>query len=109
VDLGLGRLLKSVEKVQGIALITADHGNSEDMFETDKKGNLLRDENGQPKPKTSHSLNPVPFIIYDPGFQGEYVLSEKTKAGLSNIAATCIRLLGYIPPEDYDPSLIEFV
>ena len=109
VDLGLGRLLKIVEKVKGIALVTADHGNSDEMFELDKDGKPKLGEEGKPKPKTSHTLNPVPFIIYDPLFQGEYRLASVAKPGLSNIAATCIQLVGYSPPDDYDTSLIAFV
>lgn len=108
VDLGLGRLLKAVEEMAGIALVTADHGNSDEMFELDKDGNPILNENGQVKPKTSHSLNPVPFVIFDPLFQNEYRLSFPENAGLSHVAATCIRLLGYEPPGDYDASLIKF-
>ena len=107
--MGLGRLLKVVEKVRGIALVTADHGNSDEMFELDKDGKPKLDEDGKPKPKTSHTLNPVPFIVYDPLFEGEYQLTGVAKPGLSNIAATCIQLLGYRPPDDYDASLIAFV
>jgi len=105
----LGRLLKAVEKMAGIALVTADHGNSDEMFELDKDGNPILNENGLIKPKTSHSLNPVPFVIFDSLFQNEYRLSFPDNAGLSHIAATCIRLLGYEPPGDYDASLIEFI
>jgi 2,3-bisphosphoglycerate-independent phosphoglycerate mutase len=59
--------------------------------------------------KTAHSLNPVPFIIYDPLYQGEYRMADIKEKGLSNIAATLLNLLGYEKPEDYDPSLIEIV
>jgi 2,3-bisphosphoglycerate-independent phosphoglycerate mutase len=99
VDLSLRRVLEVVEETKGIALITADHGNSDEMF-TVKKGKRIV--------KTAHTLNPVPFIIYDPGYAGEYTLrTDLEKAGLSNIAATVFRLLGWEPPEDFDPSLIE--
>jgi len=108
VDLALERLIRVVEETGGIALITADHGNSDEMLELDEKGNPKLDEAGRPISKTAHTLNPVPFIIYDPGFQEEYRLAKIENAGLSNIAATCIQLLGYRPPEDYDPSLITF-
>jgi 2,3-bisphosphoglycerate-independent phosphoglycerate mutase len=108
VNLALGRLLPVIEKLKGIALVTADHGNSDEMYELDKNGQPKKDENGRIKPKTSHTLNPVPFIIYDPSYQGEYKLSALEKPGLSNIAATCMQLLGFEPPSDYDPSLIEF-
>jgi 2,3-bisphosphoglycerate-independent phosphoglycerate mutase len=99
VDLSLRRVLEVVEKTQGMALITADHGNSDEMF-------TLKD--GKRIVRTAHTLNPVPFIIYDPGYAGEYSLrTDLEQAGLSNIAATVFRLLGWEPPEFYDPSLIE--
>lgn len=108
VDLGLARLLKVVNETQGFAIITADHGNSDEMYEL-KKGQVLTNENGKPKAKTSHTLNPVPFIIYDPANQSDYQLrTDLPHAGLSNIAATVIELLGHAAPEDYNPSLIEF-
>jgi len=109
VDLAIGRLLKTIKELEGIAIITADHGNSDEMFELDKQGNPKLKEDGTVKPKTSHTLNPVPFIIYDPPFNNEYKLKKDIDGGLSNIAATCIDLLGYVPPEDYDKSLIEFI
>jgi 2,3-bisphosphoglycerate-independent phosphoglycerate mutase len=108
VDLALGRLLKTIDALKGIAVITADHGNSDEMFEMDKSGQPIMGENGLPKPKTAHTLNPVPFIIFDPQGNKEYKLTSIEKPGLSNIAATCIQLLGYEPPDDYDPSLIAF-
>ncbi|MCU0848605.1 MAG: 2,3-bisphosphoglycerate-independent phosphoglycerate mutase [Spirochaetes bacterium] len=109
VDLCLGRLLKSVKKSGGIALITADHGNLDEMFETDKKtGEISIDKKtGLPRNKTSHTLNPVPFIIYDPGFMNEYGLSGVKDAGLANVAATILVILGFEPPEGYLPPLIE--
>ena len=108
VDLALGRLLKVIDKLQGIAVITADHGNSDEMFELDKQGQPKLNENGRPKPKTAHTLNPVPFIIYDPSYNNEYKTAGLDKPGLSNIAATCMELLGFVPPDDYDQSLISF-
>jgi len=98
-DLSLKRILHVVEQTRGIALVTADHGNSDEMF-TLKGGERIV--------KTAHTLNPVPLIVYDPGTSGEYNLrTDMEEAGLSNIAATVFRLLGFEPPEDYDPSLIE--
>lgn len=97
VDECVGKLLKVVEEMQGIALITADHGNADEMF---------TEKNGVRTPKTSHTLNPVPFVIFDPQYNGEYKMAEVEKAGLSNIASTILNLLGYQKPEDYDPSLI---
>jgi len=112
MDIQLGRLAKAVDEAGAVMVITADHGNSDDMFEHDKKtGNVSRKADGTPKAKTSHSLNPVPCIIYDPEYKGEYKNEPKESClneglGISSIAATCIRLLGYVPPQDYDKSII---
>jgi 2,3-bisphosphoglycerate-independent phosphoglycerate mutase len=109
MDLQLGRLRKAVDGAGGVMLITADHGNSDDMFEHDKKtGEVLRKADGSPRAKTSHSLNPVPCIVYDPGYRGEYAADSLNEGlGISSIAATCIELLGYIPPADYDKSVLK--
>lgn len=99
VDKYVGDLLVLVKEMGGIAVITADHGNADEMFTIDKKG--------AKSVKTAHSLNPVPFVIYDPLYRGEYRMADIREKGLSNIAATLLNLLGYEKPEDYDPSLIE--
>ncbi len=109
VDLCLGRLLKAVEKSGGVALITADHGNLDEMYEIDKKtGAFLKQKDSELyQPKTSHTLNPVPFIIYDPSFNKEYEIDESLNdKGLGNVASTILNFLGFDPPEDYLPSLI---
>ena len=108
MDLQIGRLREAIEKAGGIMVVTADHGNADDMFEHDKKGNLKLKENGDPKAKTSHSLNPVPCIIYDPEYKGEYSKTLEEGLGISSIAATCINLLGYDAPSDYDKSIVDF-
>ncbi|PKL17785.1 MAG: 2,3-bisphosphoglycerate-independent phosphoglycerate mutase, partial [Spirochaetae bacterium HGW-Spirochaetae-5] len=110
VDLCVKRLLESVKKSGGTAFITADHGNLDEMFEIDaKSGKFQTDsETGKLKNKTSHTLNPVPAIIYDPEFSGEYELDLSVEnPGLGNVAATLLNLLGYDAPEDYLPSLIK--
>ncbi|MCL2214829.1 MAG: 2,3-bisphosphoglycerate-independent phosphoglycerate mutase [Treponema sp.] len=113
MDVQLGRLKKAVKDAGAVMVITADHGNSDDMFEHDKKtGAVIHKEDGKPKAKTSHSLNPVPCIIYDPEYKGEYTNEPKDNSlneglGISSIAAACIHLLGFIPPEDYDKSVLK--
>jgi len=113
MDIQLGRLMKEVDEAGAVMVVTADHGNSDDMFEHDKKtGAVSRKPDGTPKAKTSHSLNPVPCIIYDPEYKGEYPHEPKESClneglGISSIAATCMQLLGYIPPEDYDKSVLK--
>ena len=104
VDLGLERVRRAVERAGGVLVVTADHGNSDDMYMT-QKGEILRNEDGSPKPKTSHSLNPVYFIVYDP--QKRFVINESVdRPGLGNNAATIINLLGYEAPEHYLRSLV---
>ena len=109
LDLQLARILKVLDKVGGIALITADHGNADEMYEMDKKSGLPKaDKNGNYKAKTSHTLNPVPCIIYDNVTNGAYtVKADEGKFGLSNVAATMVNLLGYEAPSMWDESIIE--
>jgi 2,3-bisphosphoglycerate-independent phosphoglycerate mutase len=97
VDECVGKLLKVVEDLDGIALVTADHGNADEMF---------TEKNGIRTPKTSHTLNPVPFIIFDPEFANEYKMANLKNPGLSNVAGTILNLLGFKNVSDYDPSLI---
>ena len=109
MDLQLARLRKAVEAAGGVMVMSADHGNADDMFEHDKKtGAVSRKADGSPKAKTSHSLNPVPGIVFDPAYQGEYKKTLKEGLGISSLAATCIELLGYKAPADYDPSILDW-
>lgn len=98
VDRCLARLVEMTDELGGMLVFTADHGNAEDMFQ---------EKDGERVIKTSHTLNPVPFVIHDPGFQGEYDMATVDEPGLNNIAATLLNLLGYRAPADYRPSLIE--
>jgi 2,3-bisphosphoglycerate-independent phosphoglycerate mutase len=113
MDLQLGRLAKAVDQAGAVMVITADHGNSDDMFEHDKKsGAVSLKSDGTPRAKTAHSLNPVPCIVYDPEYKGEYANEPKESClneglGISSVAATCMQLLGYIPPQDYDRSVLK--
>ena len=106
LDLQLGRLKEAIEKAGGVMVISADHGNADDMLEHDKKGNVKLDADGVPCRKTSHSLNPVPCIVFDPEYKGEYSKELKEGLGISSLAATCIELLGYNAPEGYDSSVL---
>lgn len=107
VDLCLERLLPAVKAAGGILVVTADHGNADEMYELGKNGGVKM-EGGKPKAKTSHTLNPVPCLIFDPQYDGEYKLATLDTPGISSLTATCLNLLGFAAPEDYDPSLIEF-
>ena len=107
LDLQLKRILEVVDKLEGVALITADHGNADEMYELDKKGNPKTNKDGSFKAKTSHTLNPVPFIIYDNYYQDKYtVKADQGQFGLSNVAATAINFLGYEAPDMWDEAII---
>ena len=108
LDLCLGRIKAAVEAAGAVLVISADHGNADDMLEHDKKGNVKLDENGVPRRKTSHSLNPVPCIIFDPESKHEYAPELREGLGISSLAATCIELLGYEAPAGYDPGVLQF-
>ncbi|MBR5311913.1 MAG: 2,3-bisphosphoglycerate-independent phosphoglycerate mutase [Clostridia bacterium] len=109
LDLQLARILAAVDKAGAVALITADHGNADEMAELDKKtGGIKRNKDGSMKSKTSHTLNPVPFIIYDNVAKDAYtVKADNGQFGLSNVAATVVNFLGFDAPEMWDESVIE--
>ncbi len=109
LDIQLGRILPVIDRLGGVALITADHGNADEMFELDKKTGLPKqDKSGHYKAKTSHTLNPVPCIIYDNITHGEYTVKEdKGQFGLSDVAATMVNLMGYKAPDMWDESIID--
>ena len=111
VDLQLARLAKVVEELQGIMVVTADHGNADEMFQRDKHGVVQRDKRtGVPVSKTSHTLNRVPFLIHDPMRGDRYEIDESrvAAAGIANVTATCLELLGFVPPDDLEYSLLRF-
>jgi 2,3-bisphosphoglycerate-independent phosphoglycerate mutase len=110
VDLQLARLAKVVEELEGILVVTADHGNADEMFQRDKKGVVIRDAHGQTVAKTSHTLSPVPFFIHDPmrGDRYEIDPARAQGAGIASVTATCIELLGFVPPDDLQSSLLRF-
>lgn len=105
IDLALGRIAASVRAVNGVLVISADHGNADDKVERDAAGNPRFTDDGAPVWRTAHSLNPVPFIISD--FSGRSLdLTEVADGGLANVAATLLNLLGFEAPADYEPSLV---
>ena len=95
----MSKLLQVVKELNGIAIVLADHGNADEMFTV---------KNGKKQVSTAHSLNPVPCAIVDSGYKGEYELANPPGAGLANVAATLLNLLGYEAPKEYAQSLIEF-
>ena len=108
VDLALSRLLPAIDAAGGVALITADHGNADEMFELDKKTRQpATNKDGSYKAKTAHTLNPVPLILYDNVSGGRLGLRQTETAGLSNIAATVANLLGLQKHEKWDDSVLD--
>ena len=95
VDLCLTRLLKVIDEMGAILLVTADHGNADEMFEKVKSGAA--------KAKTSHTLNPVPFVIYDKHQRHEI---KTGSFGLANVAATVAALLEIDYPKEWEESMI---
>lgn len=106
IELSVARVVDAVRKARGCLVVTADHGNAEDMVERDKSGKPLFDDDGRPRRRTAHSLNPVPFAIAD--FSNRtFKLRPIDPAGLGNIAPTLAELLGFKAPGNYTDSLIE--
>ncbi len=106
VDLQLARLLPVIASLQGALIVTADHGNADCMFELDPKSGMpVPAARGGFKPKTSHTLNPVPFHIFAPG--AKLALDARVaKPGLANLASTVLYLMGYEAPADFLPGLV---
>ncbi|MEY4230824.1 MAG: 2,3-bisphosphoglycerate-independent phosphoglycerate mutase [Actinomycetota bacterium] len=99
IDECMAQLLAVIDELGGVLVYTADHGNADIMFvEVD----------GVRLPKTSHTLSPVPFVIHDAAWHGEYRIARPDGAGLANVAATLLELMGFAPPADYDPAVIAF-
>ena len=94
VDASVKRILDAADRLGYTVLITADHGNADQMTETKK---------GKTSVRTAHSLNPVPFIIYDP--DNKYVIREG-HYGLANVAPTVATLLGLSAPACWEASMI---
>lgn len=108
VDLGLRRLLPVIQAAGGVALITADHGNADEMYMFDKKKQGFKhNPDGSIEAKTSHTLNPVPLYLFDPLHAGKLAFKPGMEAaGLSNVASTALNLLGYDAPLDFEPGLL---
>ena len=96
LDIALTRLLKVAKEEGYIVLITADHGNADEMLEKNKKGQI--------QVRTAHSLNKVPFIIVDDDNKYEFVEGE---FGLANVAPTVVKIMGLKAPASWEKSMIK--
>ncbi len=98
VDRGLGLIIDAVDEVGGTLIVTADHGNAEQMVGWDsKKGDIKRTDEG-PVVQVSHTLNSVPFIIHGPDTARFRLNLFSPSPGLGNVAATVLNLLGFEKP-----------
>ena len=100
IDAALDSIVSAIDEMKGLLVITADHGNADQM--------LIQNSNGTMEINTKHSLNPVPFMIFDPLYNGDYHLKpfgEDFNNNLSNVAATNFILLGQSVPDDLAPPL----
>ena len=94
VDSGLKAILDAADQYGYTVLITADHGNADQMTETKK---------GKTSVRTAHSLNPVPFIIYD---KSRSWTVRDGSFGLANVAPTIVRMMGLTAPDCWEESMI---
>jgi 2,3-bisphosphoglycerate-independent phosphoglycerate mutase len=106
VDAAIGRLAGAAETYGWALIITADHGNAEEME--------IAGKHGEHEASTRHSINPVPCIVYDPQQPCRYHLRQPEAGqsiadtpGLSHIAATVLELMGETLPDGFAPSLIQ--
>ena len=99
IDISLARIAEEVDKLGGVLMIVADHGNAEELL----------DKNGMKK--TSHTANQVPCIIYDNTDNcHKYRLADLENPGISSVAATIATMLGQDDyPESWDKSLITVI
>jgi 2,3-bisphosphoglycerate-independent phosphoglycerate mutase len=109
VDLMLGRIFEACRETDTILVVTADHGNADEMY--DAKAKDFPDwetlpPGKRPKPKTAHTLSPVPFYMYDPRGMSGWKLAGIKDGALSNVASTVLTLTGLPPKTVYQPSLI---
>lgn len=94
VDKGVGRILAAADRYGYTVCVTADHGNADQMTETKK---------GKTSVRTAHSLNPVPFIIYDT--DTKYVIKDG-HFGLANVAPTLVKMMDIQAPDCWEESMI---
>ena len=94
VDDGLKAIIEAADKYGYTVLITADHGNADQMTETKK---------GKTSVRTAHSLNPVPFIIYDKDH--DWTIRDGAY-GLANVAPTVVKMMGLTAPDCWEKSMV---
>ena len=106
IDVAIGRIAAATEAARGCLVITADHGNAEDMVERDANGIPLVGSDGRVRMKTAHSVNPVIFLVHNYAGRSLTFRDDLPEAGLANVAATLVELLGFVPPKEFEPTLL---
>jgi 2,3-bisphosphoglycerate-independent phosphoglycerate mutase len=107
VDAALARILPVVDEIGGMAIITGDHGNAEEMYELNDDGSI-KEQNGRLILKTAHTTNRVPCIFYDnTSNAGHCIVKPGDEFGLVNLASTIAVLLDIEPRPEWLPSIIE--
>lgn len=105
VDLQLERLEAAAREAGALLLVTADHGNADAMYQRNKDGSVAKGDDGQPLPRTSHTLSLVPFLVVDPAHRLD-LRRDLSNPSIANIGATLLHLLGVPVPDGWLPSLI---
>ncbi|MDR3297814.1 MAG: 2,3-bisphosphoglycerate-independent phosphoglycerate mutase [Candidatus Nomurabacteria bacterium] len=95
LDLAIGRVVEATRKMGGMVVITADHGNAEELLDADGV------------PKTAHTTNPVPCIFVDDTENAQKYELAEGDLGLANIASTVALLLGKEPLEAWLTPIIK--
>lgn len=108
IDAAVGRIADATRRARGCLVVTADHGNAEDMVQRDEDGSPRIDGAGHFVAKTSHTTNPVRFVVEECGERSFTLRDDLPRAGLANVAATLLQLLGFVPPPQYEPSLLSW-
>ena len=106
VDVQIGRLIEGIRRTEGVLLVTADHGNADEMWMRDKRGAVMVGDDGAPVAKTSHTLNPVPFWAWEPA-GGLRARGTAGRLGIASVGTTVLELCGIEAPPEYAPGLVE--
>ena len=107
VDAQVGALIAAVEEMGGVWLVTAYHGNADDMVQREKKTQKPVMQDGKIATLTSHTLAPVPVAVGGPGLPASVRFRDDLPdAGLANVTATYLNLMGFQGPSTMEPSLL---
>ena len=106
VDQEIEKLVTAAKQNGYILLVTADHGNADEMFLGDESDYPGWETGSRPAPKTAHTLAPVPCYIFTPDNLGDFEVSNVEKPSLGNIANTVLTLMGLETEKEYLPSIV---